>query len=66
MNKLLIILSLLILTAGIRAQQINPPAGRIAIVADGNSPDPDDFGGSAVSLALLRACGLEKQLVHFR
>lgn len=42
-----------------------PPAGRIAIVADGNSPDPDDLGGSAVSLALLRAAGLEDRLVHY-
>ena len=30
------------------AQKINPPAGRIAIVADGNSPDPDDLGGTAM------------------
>jgi len=28
------------------AQTINPPKGRIAIVADGNSPDPDDFKSS--------------------
>lgn len=44
---------------------INPPAGRIAIVADGNSPDPDDLGGTAVSIALLRASGLEDKLVHY-
>lgn len=44
---------------------VNPPAGRIAIVADGNSPDPDDLGGTAVSLALLRATGLESRLVHY-
>ncbi|WP_341228311.1 hypothetical protein [uncultured Arcticibacterium sp.] len=44
---------------------INPPLGRIAIVADGNSPDPDDLGGTAVSLALLRASGLENRLVHY-
>lgn len=47
------------------AQQINPPAGRIAIVADGNSPDPDDLGGTAVSLALLSAAGLGDRLVHY-
>ena len=45
--------------------QINPPAGRIAIVADGNSPDPDDLGGTAVSIAMLRATGLEGRLVHY-
>ena len=44
---------------------INPPAGRIAIVADGNSPDPDDLGGTAVSISLLRATGLEDRLVHY-
>jgi hypothetical protein len=44
---------------------INPPAGRIAIVADGNSPDPDDLGGTAVSLAMLRATELEDRLVHY-
>lgn len=41
------------------------PNGRIAIVADGNSPDPDDLGGTAVSLALLRAVGAEERLVHY-
>jgi hypothetical protein len=44
---------------------INPPQGRIAIVADGNSPDPDDLGATAVSLALLRATDLEGRLVHY-
>lgn len=45
--------------------QIAAPAGRIAVVADGNSPDPDDLGGTAVSIALLRAAGLEDRLVHY-
>lgn len=44
---------------------INPPAGRVAIVADGNSPDPDDLGATAVSIALLRSTGLEDRLVHY-
>lgn len=44
---------------------IKAPKGRIAVVADGNSPDPDDLGGTAVSLALLRAAGLEDRLVHY-
>ncbi|MFP4845003.1 hypothetical protein [Winogradskyella sp. PE311] len=44
---------------------INAPKGRIAVVADGNSPDPDDLGGTAVSIALLRAAGLEDRLVHY-
>jgi hypothetical protein len=45
--------------------QIKPPLGRIAVVADGNSPDPDDLGGTSVSIALLRATGLEERLVHY-
>ncbi|GAA4957913.1 hypothetical protein [Algibacter aquimarinus] len=45
--------------------EINAPKGRIAVVADGNSPDPDDLGGTAITLALLRATGLENTLVHY-
>ena len=44
---------------------VKPPVGRLAILADGNSPDPDDLGGTAVSIALLRAAGLEDRLVHY-
>ncbi|MFS4417392.1 hypothetical protein [Maribacter sp. 2307ULW6-5] len=47
------------------APTINPPKGRIAVVADGNSPDPDDLGGTAVSIALLSAAGLQDRLVHY-
>jgi len=43
---------------------IRPPAGRLAIVADGNSSDPDDIGATAVALAMLRVTGLDKRLVH--
>ncbi|SHJ23267.1 hypothetical protein [Pseudozobellia thermophila] len=45
--------------------KIAPPLGRMAIVADGNSPDPDDLGGTAVSIALLRAAGVADRLVHY-
>ncbi|MFV9551390.1 hypothetical protein [Algibacter sp. PT7-4] len=48
-----------------KAPVIKAPKGRIAVVADGNSPDPDDLGGTAISLALLRATGLEGKLVHY-
>lgn len=44
---------------------IQPPAGRIAYIADGNSPDPDDIGANAVVLGLLGATGLQDRLVHF-
>ena len=69
MTKLNFLIALVTLTTatplGAKAQTINPPQGRIAIVADGNSPDPDDLGGTAISLALLRAAGLENRLVHY-
>lgn len=66
MNKIaLLILSTVIATTAMASSNVNPPAGRIAVVVDGNSPDPDDLGGTAVSLALLRAAGLEDRLVHY-
>ena len=66
MNKIAVLIIAALLSVNcVVAQKINPPAGRIAVVADGNSPDPDDLGGTAVSLALLRAAGLENRLVHY-
>lgn len=59
------ILTCFAITSNGFSQQVNPPAGRIAVVADGNSPDPDDLGGTAVSLAIIRAAGLEDRLVHY-
>lgn len=44
--------------------KIQPPAGRLAIVADGNSPDPDDIGATAVMFGLLKSSGLNDRLVH--
>lgn len=43
---------------------VNPPAGRLAIVADGNSPDPDDIGATAVIFGILNKSGLSDRLVH--
>lgn len=65
MKKIILLVFVLIFTDVMSSQTINPPAGRIAIVADGNSPDPDDLGGTAVSIAMLRAAGLENRLVHY-
>ncbi len=66
MKKIVLLaISILVVSTAIAKNKINPPAGRIAIIADGNSPDPDDLGGTAVSLALLRAAGLEDRLVHY-
>lgn len=46
------------------ANLIQPPAGRLAIVVDGNSPDPDDIGATAVIFGLLKKAGLNDRLVH--
>lgn len=43
---------------------VRPPAGRVAIVSDGNSPDPDDIGAKAVMFGLLNGAGLRDRLVH--
>lgn len=66
MNKVtFLFITILVGYSVLTAQNIHPPAGRIAIIADGNSPDPDDLGGTAVSIALIRAAGLEGRLVHY-
>ena len=43
---------------------LRPPPGRLAIVIDGNSPDPDDIGATAVMFGLLGKAGLTDRLVH--
>lgn len=43
---------------------VSPPAGRLAIVSDGNSPDPDDIGAKAVMFGILNRAGLNDRLVH--
>ena len=47
----------------IRNGTISP--GRLAIITDGNAVDPDDVCATPVSLAMIRALGLEKRLIHF-
>ncbi len=42
-----------------------PPAGRIAIVTDGNAHDPDDVCATPVALAMIRAKGVASRLVHY-
>ncbi len=39
--------------------------GKIAVIADGNSPDPDDIGATSASLAMLKIFNREKDLVHY-
>lgn len=43
---------------------INLPNGTLAVVIDGNSPDPDDIGATPVLLALLDKADAVDRLVH--
>jgi hypothetical protein len=45
-------------------EHVNLPSGTLAVVIDGNSPDPDDIGASPVLLALLDKAGAADRLVH--
>lgn len=47
-----------------RKTMLRPPAGRLAIVIDGNSPDPDDIGATAAMFGLLCKAGVQDRLVH--
>lgn len=47
----------------VNSQSLNQ--GRVAVIADGNFRDPDDIAATPVSLAILKAYGLEKKLVHY-
>lgn len=48
----------------VELDSINPPKGRLAVVIDGNSPDPDDIGATPVMLGLLQKADLNDRLVH--
>ena len=43
---------------------VNPRKGRLAVVVDGNSPDPDDIGATPVMFGLLQQARLSDRLVH--
>lgn len=45
-------------------EQVNLPHGKLAVVIDGNSPDPDDIGATPVLLALLDKAQASDRLVH--
>lgn len=48
----------------IELDTIKPPKGRLAVVIDGNSPDPDDVGATPVMFGLLKQANLTERLVH--
>lgn len=48
----------------VELDKVNPPKGRLAIVIDGNSPDPDDIGATPVMFGILQQTGLSDRLVH--
>lgn len=45
-------------------EHVNLPSGTLAVVIDGNSPDPDDIGATPVLLALLDRANAADRLVH--
>lgn len=59
-----ILISISALSVRSVSAQVNYPGGRIAISADGNQHDKDDWGATALSLALIDAAGLNDRLVH--
>ncbi|MDU0352516.1 hypothetical protein RS130_00105 [Paraglaciecola aquimarina] len=48
----------------VELDSIHAPKGRLAVVIDGNSPDPDDIGATPVMFGLLKKSGLRDRLVH--
>ncbi len=40
------------------------PGGRMAVTSDGNAHDPDDIGGTPMTIAIMHAAGLLDKLVH--
>ncbi|MFC1520230.1 hypothetical protein ACFL6Z_11000 [Pseudomonadota bacterium] len=48
----------------VELDSVTPPNGRLAIVIDGNSPDPDDIGATPVMFGLLQQTQLADRLVH--
>ena len=51
-------------TTAAKPSLIKPPKGRLAIVADGNSPDPDDIGATAVMFGIISKAKQNDRLVH--
>jgi hypothetical protein len=50
---------------GVAEDTCNGFKGRIAISSDGNEHDADDWGATALSLAILARAGLQDKLVHY-
>lgn len=77
MRLLILSIILLTLSAVLSSQSLGYNLNRIAISADGNNQpddhpeaqwpraDPDDWGGTPASLAMLAKQGLQDQLVHY-
>lgn len=65
MRKLISLAVTMLFISQMITGQINFPGGRIAYSADGNQHDHDDFAATAMSLALFKAAGLGKSVVHY-
>jgi len=51
--------------AALTPVKVRFPGGRIAVTSDGNQHDPDDFGATALTIALINAAGLNSKFVHY-
>lgn len=65
MKQLLILLALTLSVPVSAASPLWQGAGRIAISADGNEHDHDDWGSTPLALALLAAAGLQDRVVLY-
>lgn len=63
--KLLLVCILVTVSIWSKAQTIPYSKGRIVISSDGNEHDEDDWAATPMSLALLKAAGLEDQLAVY-
>ncbi|MCG8700366.1 MAG: hypothetical protein MI922_20090, partial [Bacteroidales bacterium] len=64
-KTLLLLFSTLLCIIAFSQDAINFPNGRIAISSDGNIHDEDDWGATAMSLAIIDAANLNSKLVHY-
>ncbi|MCG8698107.1 MAG: thrombospondin type 3 repeat-containing protein [Bacteroidales bacterium] len=65
MKKIHLLLLILVFAVSTGAQTVNFPGGRIAFSSDGNQHDKDDWGATAMSLAILHYAGLSPIMVHY-
>lgn len=63
--KYLVIILILLHSFNLSAQSVLGDNDRIGWSSDGNEHDSDDWGATAIALAVFAQAGLQKQFVHF-